>query len=96
MSLKILEIQQRHLLKAKLCSTDNLNPLETHVKITQSLRVGREWEGEKARSHRVMNSYGNSAKGQRCDALRFARAVAIAVGRAPVETQQAGHTNGIN
>lgn len=29
-------------------------------------------------------------------ALRFARAVVIAVGQAPAATQQAGHTNGIN
>lgn len=50
--LKINEIQERHLLKAKLSSPDNLIPLETHFKIAHSLRVEREREEGKPWSHR--------------------------------------------
>lgn len=90
-------MKKKNEFKAKLSSTDNLIPLGTHFKIAQSLRVGREWAGER------LGVIGLRRKAKEVlprakvvSALRFARVVAIAVEQPPAETQQAGHTNGIN
>ena len=39
---------------------------------------------------------GNSSRGQGCECLEVSRVVAITIGWAPAETQQSGHTIGIN
>ena len=59
--------------------------------------MGREWEkGKSGVTGLKKDSGGNSAKGQGCECLEVSRVVAIAIGWAPAETQQSGHTNGIN